>query len=379
MNESETEGTAGGPGKFTGMCRGQEPKLAQWAGCHRLPGINALLRSIILLFCLVYVSQIAYGVSYTINGELEHSVYEQDGKAGQLKHLQFVVSVNNLDWSIRVWPKFNSHADYFEGAGDGRDVYYFLKLNNQFDSRPGIQRTIEKLDALLANPEISADNKEKLREERDKFQVMRQNAVSPRANRGWNGAIATVKTGWYPAGVHGSYIEPIWIAYASGPYLLNLTNSVLPMFGSPGNLSQQMPQVPVDWEPLDQRFGLPKILLFHGKDSGGKNSPVVNFATTTTTVFDEEIFPETFEIKLFDRSIGGNNSGKLRERMVGKTVSIERGSAARLPDVTAMTAVEDWRLFAYSDESGHLFQSISDSIPGLAGRFSERSDARVTS
>ena len=31
---------------------------------------------------------------------------------------------------------------------------------------------------------------------------------------------------------------------------------------------------------------------------------------------------------------------------------------------------------ADSDESGHLFQSISDSIPGLGGQLSERSDAR---
>jgi hypothetical protein len=34
---------------------------------------------------------------------------------------------------------------------------------------------------------------------------------------------------------------------------------------------------------------------------------------------------------------------------------------------------------ADSDESGHLFQSISDSIPGLVGQLSERSDARALS
>jgi len=34
---------------------------------------------------------------------------------------------------------------------------------------------------------------------------------------------------------------------------------------------------------------------------------------------------------------------------------------------------------ADSDESGHLFRFVSDSIPGLAGQLSERSDAGAQS
>lgn len=190
-----------------------------------------------------------------------------------------------------------------------------------------------------------------------------------------NDSLGFVRTESFPP-YDSSLIQPIWLAFCSGRYLKQFSNSLAPSFLGVGYPNTQLPFCQIRLETLNERFQIPKaIQVFNkGKVVLGKVAPVKQSRTNFTEIgetladapapynqgflnaeykvieqtnFNGVVLPLRFEIDIFGMKANAASASDLQlvTRILGFINTVQMGEAPRMqPELGNRSLIYDKRV-----------------------------------